>query len=288
MEVFVELKGLAQLTLFKRQAFGVLIAVILIAVTMAGYLDKSRHSLVHPFLIYYGWIPKNPEHLAQLRGKMSGYSIIVLGSGDERQSSGDLMPTRRLVSSMPHTIFYGYVDIGVTGNQPDHQLGYVERALVAWHHIGARGVLLDCAGPDYGVSPMRLQKIVALAHRGHLKVLVNSWNPSAVLEAGLRAGDAWLAENWVIAAGKPINAAVQGENVAALPELRRHHIAIWMTATDSTVPSAAWVTRWAPKTASLLAGSYLAVSGSQYSSRSNTVIPVSWLTKALSQRHHGL
>lgn len=264
-----------------------LIAAILSGGGIIGHLYKGRHPVVHPFLIYYGWIPKNHERLVRLKNKMSGYPIIVLGSGDEWRSSGDLAPTRWLISAMSHTVFYGYVDIGVTGSQPDHQLGYIQRSLVAWHNIGALGVLLDCAGPDYGVSPMRLREVVALAHHDHLKVLVNSWNPGAVLGVGLRPGDGWLAENWVIAAGKPINAVVEGENVSAVPELKRHHITIWMTATDSTVPSAAWVTRWARETVSSVDGSYLAVSGPQYSSRSNHVIPANWLIKALSQGRDG-
>lgn len=258
---------------------GWLMATMLIGIGVLGNSFPNSHPVIHPFLIYYGWIPILPQYFVRLKNRMSGYSTIVLGSGDEWSSSGDLAPTRRLIAEMPHTRFYGYVDIGVTGHQPDHSLHYGAQALAAWHNLGAQGVLLDCAGPDYGVSPQRLRTLVAFAHHDHLHVLVNSWNPRAALHASLEPGDGWLAENWVIAAGRPVNASLAGEQGAALPILRQHHIAIWMTATDRTVPSATWVAHWAHRTAERVHGSYLAVSGPQYSSRSNHIIPARWLRK---------
>ena len=88
------------------------------------------------------------------------------------------------------------------------------------------------------MEAVRLWASVAAAHQNHLRVLVNAFNPVVVLSAELEPCDSWLAEIWVIQNGQPVNSTVQGENRAALLQLRAHHIAIWMTATAHHPPTA--------------------------------------------------
>lgn len=264
---------------------GLWLAIFLTALATAwGYPVKAAQGAavraparaVMPFLIYYGWIPHRPGPFWRLARAMRGYPVVVLGSGDEWPSSGDAGPTARLIRAMPAVAFYGYVNIGVTDGQPHHSFAVMQKDFQAWHAMGATGVLLDCAGPDYGVTPERLARAVAMAHQADLRVLVNAFEPRAVLAAGLHSGDAWLAENWVVAGGEP-DARTQGFDWSALRILKRRGTAIWMTATAAGPPNRSWVNRWVPETERLVGGSAIAVAGPDYSSRSNAVVPAGWL-----------
>lgn len=261
----------------------VLLCVLVSALSLIIYMNatSSTGKGVRPFLIYYGWIPHRDKEFNGLLLKMRDYPVVVLGSGDEWASSGDWGAAKMLIHKMPNTRFYGYVNIGVTDHQPDHGLSYIKQALKAWASMNARGVLVDCAGQDYGVSPQRLRVIVALAHRNRLLVVINSWNPESALHAGLRSGDAWLAENWAIADGHRVNARQEGENFTPLPELRARHIAIWMTATDDLPPKLAWVRYWVRMTVDRVHGVAIGVAGPNYSSQTNAVVPASWISRAL-------
>lgn len=257
---------------------------LLLTLSLSGFTKTVPKRVVKPatpFLIYYGWIPTNPHQFLSFAQSLKGYPIVILGSDDEWHSSGDLAATEELIKVLPKVTFYGYVDIGVTDGQPNHSLTTISLYLKQWRKIGARGVLLDCAGPDYGVSHTRLVNSVQGAHDNHLRVLVNSFNPGAVLSIGLRHGDAWLAENWIIQSGAVVNAEQQGENLTALPLLRQHHIMIWMTATDSRPPDALWVALWSERTVKAIQGQAIAVAGPYYSSRSNAVVPAQWIVNTV-------
>lgn len=251
--------------------------LLLTSLAISG-IRLLAHPAVTPFLIYYGWIPQTRSHEDQWIRKVSGYRIIVLGGGDEWIASGDKVACAHVIKALPHTTFYGYVDIGVTDHQPDHTLTVIGRDLRAWKKLGVQGVLLDCAGASYGVSQSRLRTAVGLAHDQDLKVLLNSWNPQTALVAGLRRNDGWLAENWVIDQGRVVNPSSSQENLTMLPRLRAKHIAIWMTATDSAAPSPTWAQNWAWVTVSRIHGQYIAVAGPDYSSHSNKVLScASWV-----------
>ncbi len=254
---------------------------VLGAVLLVCLIPATRQPArpVAPFLIYYGWIPGGAAQRT-LAKQFAGYPVVVLGSGEEWSGRGtDHAQAVHVIAAERGTSFYGYVNLGRTNGQPAHSLDYIGRALRAWRAMGARGVLLDCAGPDYGVSRGRLRAAVRIAHRSGLRVLVNAWDPSAVIGVGLTSHDAWLAENWVTGDGKVV--AKQAADWPALRRLAAHGIAVWMTATDDRPPGSAWVDAWAPHTALTVGGNAIAVSGAQYSSRSNAVVPADWVTQAL-------
>jgi hypothetical protein len=236
---------------------------------------------VSPFLIYYGWIPHAQAPFARLAAVVAAYPVVVLGSGDEWVRSGDLGPARALIRRDGTTRFYGYVDIGVTAGQPNHTLGYVAAALDAWHRLGARGVLLDCAGPDYGVDRARRRAAVALAHRLGLAVLLNAFSPLAALGVGLGPSDAWLAENWAVADGRPVGAGAV--DLAGLRLVRAAGIAIWMTATGRRPPGRSEVVAWVRATIARVGGTQIAVAGPNYSSVTNRVVPAAWIEAALAR-----
>ncbi len=235
---------------------------------------------VRPFLIYYGWIPHRPSQFDHLAETMVQYPVVILGSHEEWSKDPDNSPAATLIHRDRRTAFYGYVDIGVTHGQADHTTEYLHAALIEWRKMGAAGVLLDCAGPDYGVTRHRLKTVIAIAHHDGLRVRVNAFDPQALCDAGLRPGDGWLAENWVVAAGRD-DRFTQGFDWPSVSVVLRHHIAVWMTATDSRPPSWMWVQTWVPQTARALKGSWIAVGGPQYSSQSNSVVPAAWIIQAL-------
>lgn len=256
-----------------------LAAGLLLAGSGAGAPAGAMHRAAAPLLIFYGWIPGTKAAFTRMAARMAGYPVVVLGSGDEWPSPGsDRSEAMRMIRTDRSTRYYGYVDLGVTGGQPDHPIGDIARALRAWRRMGAKGVLLDCAGPDYGVSRSRLRAAVSLGHQDGLRLLVNAWDPQAVIGAGLRRSDAWLAENWVMADGRvvPRDAADWG----ALPRVRALGVQIWMTATDAAPPSRRWVDTWVPRTVAAVGGSAVAVSGPDYSSQSNAIAPAWWITGA--------
>lgn len=270
-----------------RSGWGWFLAAALSAVAAFGGCASAAPGRglpqVQPFLIYYGWIPHQPAAFRRFAASVEGYPVVVLGSGDEWPTSGDEGPTIALIQQFPRTTFYGYVDIGMADGQPHHPPRVLQADFYQWHRIGARGVLLDCAGPDYGVSPARLRWAVQAAHQAGLRVLVNAFEPRVVLSAGLQSGDAWLAENWVVADGVP-DATTQGFDWSALSALKARGIAIWMTATDRQPPSRAWVTQWVLATVHAVGGQAIAVAGPDYSSQSNAVVPAVWILSALTEK----
>ena len=236
--------------------------------------------IIHPFLIYYGWIPRQSTPLQHLADRMRSYPVIVLGSGVELPADHEVSACRRLLSDLPQATWYGYVDIGVTGGQPSHTLPTIKAELKAWRRLGAKGVLIDCAGPSYGVTPGRLRWAVTAAHALSLRVLVNAFTPTVALHAGLTRGDAWLAENWAVSSGKSVPSSQ--EAVPALALLKKKGIPIWMTATGSKAPlSESEIKPWILATMFRVGGVAMAVSGPHYSSESNSVVPESWIERIL-------
>ncbi len=252
------------------------------ASTILGGIRAQHASQVRgvtPFVVYYGWIPWQRARFARLAAEIGAYPVVILGSGDEWRSGGDLGAAKRLIRVDRASQFYGYINLGVTGGQPGHSFADLRRALVAWKRMGTVGVLLDCAGPDYGVSRTRLARAVRLGHAFGLRLLVNAWNPAAVVGVGLRRTDAWLAENWAVAQGRPYPAIE--ENLAGLRAVERAGIPVWMTATGSRPPSRTDVFPWVAATRSRVNGVAIAVSGPDYSSRSNAVVPAAWIRQAI-------
>ena len=250
------------------------------AAAMTRHSHAAARTVIKPFLIYYGWVPHQPAALRRLADRMRGYPAVVLGSGAELPANHELTACRRLLFDLPQVIWYGYIDIGVTGGQPDHTLSAIKSELKAWRRLGVKGVLLDCAGPSYGVTPGRLRWAVAVAHSLALRILVNAFTPTVALSAGLTRGDAWLAENWAVSSGKSV--LPSQEAVPELALLKKRGIPIWMTATGSKAPlSESEIKPWILSTVSRVGGVAMAVSGPRYSSESNSLIPASWIANIL-------
>ena len=232
-----------------------------------------------PFLIYYGWFSQNSPVLAQQARAMGHYSVVVIGSGLEHSVNPDFNAARTVINEDSTTAFYGYLSIGKASGLPNYSRAAIAQRAKEWAALGVKGILLDDAGPDFGVSQGRLQSVISMVHALHLHVIVNSWDPAAVIAVGLAPGDGYLAENWAVAAGKVSTPPAQA---AALAEIRRRHIAVYMTATNAQAPTTPQaVIHDARATLSLVEGNYMAVAGPNYSSTSNRIVPASWVAAGL-------
>jgi hypothetical protein len=232
-----------------------------------------------PFLIYYGWFSQNSTVLAQQARAMEKYSVVVIGSGLENAVNPDFNAARTVIGEDSATAFYGYISIGKASGLPNYSRAAIAQRAKEWAAIGVKGILLDDAGPDFGVSQGRLQSVISMVHALHLHVIVNSWDPAAVIDVGLAPGDGYLAENWAIAAGKVSTPPVEAR---ALAEIKQQHIAVYMTATNAQAPTTPQaVIHDARATLSLVEGNYMAVAGPNYSSTSNRIVPERWVASGL-------
>ncbi len=161
---------------------------------------------IRPFAIYYGW----PSYVNGARGKVAravaafdGYGVVVFGD-DTATPEGDPLAAPIMAGVAARGgVPYGYVSVGVGDGEPNHSLAELRERLDAWRRLGARGVLLDCAGADYGVTRARFDAVVRYAHSLGLSVLANAWSPDDVLarSATMGPGDGYLGENDVLSDG---------------------------------------------------------------------------------------
>ena len=148
------------------------------------------------FLIYYGWIPTAPVEKCQFDRVLSSMQCVVLGAGLAIPQHPNYVTARGFIQSHPIIHFYGYISVGMSLDQPRHNMQEIVQSARQWYKLGAQGILLDCAGPDYGVTPFRLRSCVHALHQEGLHVIVNAWNPHACLAVGLTPEDGYLEENW--------------------------------------------------------------------------------------------
>ncbi len=230
-----------------------------------------------PWLIYYGGLPSapTPGALATLEGRLTGYSLVVVHSGleDPGNSSGAVVSA--LVQKMPQVFFYGYLALGVTNGEPDYPAAQIATDLSRWRKLGVKGMLLDTAGHDYGVSAARLDAAMAEAHQLGMRVIVNAYRPQDVLGAPWHPGDLYLAENWAYAEGQAVGprAAV---TLRSLYQLEMSGVAVAATATaasgwpfaHSDLVSAVELTL-----AEVPGVRWMAVAGPNYSATSGGILP---------------
>jgi len=186
----------------------------------------------------------------------SAYDILVFGDGLEfdapragcagaaehrfaKDLIGRLAPRRISV--------FGYVDLGRTQGLSAAQL---HDRIGRWAEMGARGVLFDEAGFDFGVTRARQNAAVRAAHARGLGACLNAFRPDDVfstrptplnaagggnpdgLAPAVSAGDAVLVEPFAIADGARLPLAPQAARVgAALAGRRAYRTSVFGIAT---------------------------------------------------------
>ena len=245
--------------------------MLLAAVILLPPVATGSRKTVRPFIVYYGGPgPGSPARPQALARRLHGYPVVVLGLASAQPTFA-----AKLVRLMPHTTFYGYADTGhVT-------FVHVARRLRLLHRVGVQGVLLDEVGTGLSASRANLLRIVLLAQRDGLRVMLNAWDPRDVLSLPLRPRtDGVLCENWVYSGGDWVqrDAAVY----AALRRLQGRHVLVFMIATTRGVPSvAAPPAAGVSATARAVFGNYLSLSDPVYSADNDAIFPAPALGRLL-------
>ncbi|MGH3321657.1 MAG: hypothetical protein ACRDN9_16080 [Streptosporangiaceae bacterium] len=167
----------------------------------------TREATIHPFAIYYGWpscVNGSGGDVAGAVASFQGFAVTVFGEGNVLPE-GDPEAGRIIAGVAARgTVPYGYVTLGMTEGEPGWPAECLDAFLTSWKVMGVQGVLLDCAGADYGVSRTRFDSAVRHAHGLGLSVLANAWNPDDVLAGSstMGRGDGYLGENDVLRDGR--------------------------------------------------------------------------------------
>ncbi len=162
---------------------------------------------MQPFAVYYGWpssVNGADGDVGRAIAAFDGLRAVVFGD-DCATSVGDALAGPIMAGIVARGgAPYGYVSVGVTHGEPNHPLEELHARIDAWCRLGARGLLIDCAGADYGVSRARFDAVVRYPHTYGLHVLSNAWDCDDVLAASetLGPGDGYLGENDVLCDGQ--------------------------------------------------------------------------------------
>lgn len=199
---------------------------------------RANSSPVRPFAIYYGWPSYvNGAHgdIAKAVAAFDGYGVIVFGD-DTATPEGDpaTAPIMAGVAARGGEP-YGYITLGVIDGEPNHSMEELRDRLDIWCRLGVQGMLLDCAGADYGVSRARFDAVVKYAHLLGLRVLANAWNPDDVLARSrtMGPGDSYLGENDVLSDGQFLSPQTYRPKLAKMAGYKaRLGISLYETATS--------------------------------------------------------
>ena len=165
--------------------------------------------------IYYAWpsyVNGAGGNITQATAVFTHFDLVVFGDGLEHPTHPDHTNTRAIINRLEANgvEVFGYIDLGVTTQNLSciTLTTYVDE----WAAMGVTGIFLDNAGHDFGVDRSRLRCAVDYIHSQGLKVFINAWEPDDVfaddppgVPTPLRAGDWYLAESHLVAAGHSLD-----------------------------------------------------------------------------------
>ncbi len=261
------------------------LTVLLVAPALWQWQPPSPVPPPGPLLIFYGSLPDQASRaqLVPLETTLKGYRLVVVHSGLESPGNPSGPVLTALIRAMPTVAFYGYLALGVTHGEPDYTLSQIRTDLTRWQRLGVRGMLLDTAGHDYGVSTARLAAAMTEAHQLGLRLIVNAYRPHDVLAAPWAAGDLYLAENWALSAGTAPGPRAE-RTLHALYRLEMRGVTVAATATESRgwPFSDGLLDQAVRATMDMVPGiRWLAVAGPNYSASTGAIVPALLLRRAV-------
>ena len=152
----------------------------------------ANHGLPRPqrLAIYYGYpslLNGSSGDYSRAAAALLQYDAVVLGDGLElldvqpsRRPPGpgpvEHQNTRRLIELLrnQHKTVFGYVDLGKSQMLAMEEM---KRRARLWQEMGARGIFLDEAGYDFGVTRARQNEIISFIHSLGLGAFVNAFEP---------------------------------------------------------------------------------------------------------------
>ncbi|HEY0940300.1 MAG TPA: hypothetical protein VGE08_09405 [Steroidobacter sp.] len=181
----------------------------------------------HPekLAIYYG----RPELVNGSNGNTTtaaavfeDYDLVVFAEDMEQTGHPSHSAAAEIIGKLPSngTRVYGYVDLCYSNPGPseynctgDDQT-QLEARVDAWKSMGAKGIFLDQAGCDYGVTRQRQNDIIDYIHSEGLSAFINVWNQAdafstdrndttcnpgtGALTVSLNEDDYTLLESWAV------------------------------------------------------------------------------------------
>ncbi|MDQ0677395.1 hypothetical protein QFZ30_000777 [Arthrobacter pascens] len=205
---------------------------------------SEQAAATRPFAVYYGWpsyVNGADGDVARAIAAFDGYGVVVFGDDTATQAGDALAAPIMAGIAARGGEPYGYVTIGVSHGEPDHSLEELRARLDTWRRLGARGVLFDCAGADYGVSRDRFDATVKYAHSLGLSVLANAWDPDDVLAHSVTMGaeDGYMGENDVLSDGQFLAPAIYQPKLAKMAAYKaKLGITLYETATSGDLQHA--------------------------------------------------
>jgi hypothetical protein len=148
--------------------------VAAIAVLSAAAQSDGRPD---PFAVYYGrpGAVNGATSTSSAAQTFDDYARVVLAPGVESLFHPDHAAATAVIAALPQTQFFGAVSLDMTnGGWTTTQIAASMYMLQA---MGARGVLLDRYGYEWGVTRTRQNLAVDLAHAANLSVLANASVP---------------------------------------------------------------------------------------------------------------
>lgn len=191
-----------------------------------------------PLAVFYGWpslVNGSRGDVVRAADDFARFEVAILGD-DMPTPAGDPRGPAVAEALAGRCRLYGYLSVGWGRGQPCWSEPEIGRRLGAWAAWGVEGVLLDCAGRDFGVSPTRLARACAAARDWSLRIAINAWDPDDVAAAGaaLWPGDAVLAENDVLRHGAFRPRRTYRDRLGRLERVRGDlEVALWAIGTTS-------------------------------------------------------
>lgn len=100
----------------------------------------------------------------------SQYEQVIFGSGLEEVDHPDHANTVAIISSLPDTTIFGYIDSTLS-------LDTIQTKIDLWKDMGCKGIFCDRFGYDFGLTRSSQRSIIWSIHAANLKAFVNCWNP---------------------------------------------------------------------------------------------------------------
>lgn len=159
--------------------------VLALSLTISDATSAQVPAVPEPIAVYYGWpsvVNGSRRNVQTAAAVFSAYRRVVLGDGLQNSSHGDHQRTRQIIAAASNTDFYGYIPLGQLSWNQRLSLAQIKSRIAAWNGMGVRGIFLDEAGYDYGVTRTLQNGAVDACHALSRSAWVNAWVPADVFD----------------------------------------------------------------------------------------------------------
>jgi hypothetical protein len=219
------------------------------------------------FAIYYGYpsLVNKAKDLPEAVASFAPYQLVVWGDGVEfddqqplrqphgvgRQEHHRARQILQLLKQSPHkTVVYGYVALGDTQQL---SVATICQRIDLWAAMGVKGIFLDEAGYDFGVTRQRQRQVLDYIHQQGLQAIVNAFDPDDLFSArpvplnargggnptgltsGIMPNDGYLLESFQVREGKRQDTLLDARLTRAVVACRAAQVKLYVTTT--TLPT---------------------------------------------------